>query len=236
MSNIVLTIWFLLCSNKIIATADLNICRNITFESTLYNGKSFGFSDTLMPLNASAFDYATLERMINRWLYYYTNLYRKQNGRDTLAYAACLNEAAANHAHYLCNESLQQKQLVLMHEEDSNSVWFNGYSPSVRSAKAGCNLLCGENALYTGLSIFVVADLDNHKQLDHMAQEIARNMVYDIWQHSKGHRENMLNTQYKLLRTAVSVINANFKHCNNGNKETFIYLIAFAIQDFGMHQ
>lgn len=245
MSNIItLTICFLLCSSKMKATGEINLCdiamntdsgNDITFKKNLLTRITFVRFGSVVPrpVNGKDVNHKKLEEMINKWLFFYTNLYRKQNGRDTLTQSSCLREAACNHALYLGDVSLQQKRFVLMHEEDSNSVWFNGYSPSIRAAKAGCNLLCGENALCTGLPIFVVADLKDRRRLDHMGEEIAKRMVYNIWQHSKGHRENILDTHYKHLGTAVSVIDANFTDCNNGDKESFIYLVAFAIQVFG---
>lgn len=174
-----------------------------------------------------------LEGMINKWLFTYTNSYRKQNGVAELAVSTCLNAGARYHASYLCNTSLQQKKFILMHEEDSNSVWFKGFDPTARAAKAGCKISCGENALCTGLQVFQASDFKDRKKLEITAQEIARNMVYNIWHHSKGHRQNMLSKQYNFLGTSVITIKQNFNICNNDNEDKFIYLVAFAIQVFG---
>jgi uncharacterized protein YkwD len=106
-------------------------------------------------LSADAFDLATLpasgvniykdentfalEKLVVPWLLYYTNLYRKEHGLDSLKYDACLLKAAGYHSDYLFNESKETHQFRLVHQQDPGSKWFKGKNPSDRAMAAGCD-------------------------------------------------------------------------------------------------
>lgn len=183
-------------------------------------------------------DTRTIEKLVIPWLLYYTNTYRKENGLDTLKYDACLIKAATYQTDYLFNESKKSGQFKLGHTQNPDSEWFKGKSPSDRALAAGCKKYCGENALYTTLSTINPDEFKNKQNLNLKAKQIARNMVYDQWHNSKGHRENMLTAGYTCFGVSVAI----GKHFmddayinNNGEKAILkenqkISWIAFGIQ------
>lgn len=150
-------------------------------------------------------DTRIIEKLVIPWLLYYTNTYRKENGLDTLRYDNCLLKAASYQTDYLFNESKKSHQFKLVHLQNPNSVWFKGESPSDRALTAGCKKYCGENALYTTISSINADEIKNKRNLNLKAQKIARNMVYDQWHNSKGHRDNMLTADYTCMGVSVAI-------------------------------
>ncbi len=150
-------------------------------------------------------DTRTIEKLVLPWLLYYTNTYRKENGLDTLKYDACLLKAASYQTDYLFNESKKSHQFKIGHTQNPDSEWFKGKSPSDRALAAGCKKYCGENALYTTLSTISPNEFKNKQNLNLKAQKIARNMVYDQWHNSKGHRDNMLTAGYTCMGVSVAI-------------------------------
>ncbi len=146
-----------------------------------------------------------LEKMVIPWILYYTNLYRKEHGIDSLKYDACLLKAAGYHSEYLFNESNDSRKIKLVHEEEAESKWFTGKGPTDRAKKAGCEKLCGENALYFTMPDLLPDEFTNKKKLNNEAKEIAHRMVYEQWDRSKGHKENMLNADYKYVGVSASI-------------------------------
>ncbi len=147
----------------------------------------------------------TIEKMVIPWLLLYTNQYRKEQGLDTLRYDQCLLKAAAYHTDYLFNESKKDHHFKLGHYQDSTSLWFKGKAPSDRAMTAGCKKYCGENALYTFLLPVPANNFTNRQKLNLAAQKISRDMVYDQWHNSRGHRDNMLFTGYTCLGVSVAI-------------------------------
>jgi len=176
---------------------ELNIGENdLTKGYTITKARQEIFKDN---------DSRTIEKLVIPWLLYYTNTYRKENGLDTLKYDACLLKAANYQTDYLFNESKKSHQFKLVHVQNPNSEWFKGESPSDRALAAGCKKYCGENALYTTLSSISPAEFKNRENLNLKAKKIARNMVYDQWHNSKGHRENMLTDSYTCMGVSVAI-------------------------------
>ena len=147
----------------------------------------------------------TIEKLVIPWLIYYTNTYRKEHGVDTLKYDPCLAKAAGYQTDYLFNESKKNQEYKLVHMQDHNSPWFTGESPSDRALTAGCKKYCGENALYTTIESVAAKDFKNRQLLNVAAKKIARDMVYTLWNNSKGHRENMLTKDYTCLGVSVAI-------------------------------
>jgi len=181
---------------------------------------------------------SAMERLVIPWLLYYTNTYRKQNGLDTLKYDACLLKAATYQTDYLFNESKKSHQFKLVHTQNPDSEWFKGKSPSDRALTAGCKKYCGENALYTTLNAISPDEIKNRQTLNLKAQKIARNMVYDQWHNSKGHRDNMLTAGYTCMGVSVAIGKhyMDDAYINNSGNRTIlkdnnnISWIAFGIQ------
>ncbi|CAN5380722.1 hypothetical protein BH11BAC3_BH11BAC3_02220 [soil metagenome] len=146
-----------------------------------------------------------LEKMVVPWILYYTNQYRKEHGIDSLKYDGCLNKAAVYHSEYLFNESNDSRKIKLVHEEEPESKYFTGKGPTERAKKAGCEKSCGENALYFTMADLLPEAFADNKKLNKEAKEIAYRMVYEQWDRSKGHRENMLNTDYKYFGVSASI-------------------------------
>jgi hypothetical protein len=179
-----------------------------------------------------------IEKLVIPWLLLYTNQYRKENGLDTLKYDQCLLKAAGYQTDYLFNESKKDHQFKLSHYEDSASQWFKGVGPSDRALAAGCKKYCGENALYNNILPIPATDFKNRQKLNLIAQKIARNMVFEQWHNSKGHRDNMLFKGYSILGVSVAI----GKHYSNDsyindkgekmiiNNSNTISWIAFGIQ------
>lgn len=146
-----------------------------------------------------------LEKMVIPWLLYYSNLYRKEHGIDSLKYDACLLKAAGYHSEYLFNESNDSRKIKLVHEEEPGSKYFTGKGPTERAKKAGCEQSCGENALYFTMPDLLPDEFADQKKLNKEAKEIAHRMVYEQWDRSKGHKENMLNADYKYFGVSASI-------------------------------
>ena len=183
-------------------------------------------------------DTRAIEKLVTPWLLYYTNTYRKENGLDTLKYDQCLLKAATYQTDYLFNESKKGQQFKLVHTQSPESEWFKGKSPSDRALAAGCKKYCGENALYTTLPTISPDEFKSKQNLNLKAKKIARNMVYDQWHNSKGHRENMLTAGYTCMGVSVA-IGKHFQDdaCINNSSERTILKntnsagwIAFGIQ------
>ncbi|MEP7107254.1 MAG: CAP domain-containing protein [Ferruginibacter sp.] len=146
-----------------------------------------------------------LEKLVVPWLLYYTNLYRKEHGLDTLLHDPCLLKSAWYQADYLFNESKKDHRFKLGHYQDSGSQWYKGKDPSDRALAAGCKKYCGENALYKNIVAIPAVDFDNKRKIRLIAQNIARNMVYVQWQNSRSHRENMLTNGYRSMGVSVAI-------------------------------
>ncbi len=183
-------------------------------------------------------DTRAVEKLVIPWLLYYTNTYRKENGLDTLKYDACLLKAATYQTDYLFNESKKNHEFKLEHTQNPHSEWFKGESPSDRALAAGCTRYCGENALYTTVPTISLDKIKNRQILNLKAKKIARNMVYEQWHNSKGHRENMLTAGYTCMGVSV-VIGKHYQddaYINNSSERTSqknidsIGWIAFGIQ------
>jgi Cysteine-rich secretory protein family len=170
------------------------------------NNDSYGYTATGLGQEIYKDDNTKLmEKLVVPWLMYYTNLYRKEHGLDTLQYDQCLLKSAGYQTDYLFNESRKNHQFKLGHTQDTSSRWFKGKSPSERALAAGCEKYCGENALYSNIPPLMAGDFNNRKKLNLAAQKIARDMVYIQWHNSKGHRENMLTNGYRCLGVSVAV-------------------------------
>jgi uncharacterized protein YkwD len=178
-------------------------------------------------------DTKTIEKLVIPWLLYYTNKYRKEHGLDTLLYDDCLLKAAAYQSEYLFNESKKNHQFKLVHIQNPASEWFKGGTPSDRAFTAGCKKYCGENALYTTIATVPSTQFKNRQQLNLAAQKIAKDMVYDLWHNSKGHRENMLTNGYTCLGVSVA-IGKHYADDDFGNTDkeesSNVSWIAFGIQ------
>ena len=183
-------------------------------------------------------DTRAFEKLVIPWLMYYTNSYRKENGLDTLKYDACLLKAANYQTDYLFNESKKSHEFKLVHTQNPDSEWFKGKGPSDRALAAGCKKYCGENALYTTLLSMSADVFKNRKTLNLKAQKIARNMVYDQWHNSKGHRDNMLTAGYTCVGVSVAIGKQYMDdaYINNSGDQTILKeannlsWIAFGIQ------
>jgi len=208
---------------------ELNIGENdLTKGYTITKARQEIFKDN---------DSRTIEKLVIPWLLYYTNTYRKENGLDTLKYDACLLKAANYQTDYLFNESKKSHQFKLVHVQNPNSEWFKGESPSDRALAAGCKKYCGENALYTTLSSISPAEFKNRQNLNLKAKKIARNMVYDQWHNSKGHRENMLTDSYTCMGVSVAICKQSMDdaYSNTSDEQSIqednnIRWIAFGVQ------
>lgn len=208
---------------------ELNIGENdLTKGYTITKARQEIFKDN---------DSRTIEKLVIPWLLYYTNTYRKENGLDTLKYDACLLKAANYQTDYLFNESKKSHQFKLVHIQNPNSEWFKGESPSDRALAAGCKKYCGENALYTTLSSISPAEFKNRQNLNLKAKKIARNMVYDQWHNSKGHRENMLTDSYTCMGVSVAICKQSMDdaYSNTSDEQSIqednnIRWIAFGVQ------
>ena len=175
----------------------------------------------------------SLEKMVTPWLLFYTNQYRKEHGLDTLKYDDCLLKAATYHADYLFNESVATGQFKLGHVEDAASKWFKGKGPSERALTAGCQKYCGENALYFTLPSLSSTDFKNKEKLNAAAKKIARDMVYDQWHSSRGHRDNMLTKGYTSLGVSVAIGKNASDYSQLSQKElqqTAVNMVVFGIQ------
>lgn len=146
-----------------------------------------------------------LEKLVKPWLLFYTNKYRREHRVDTLEYDDCLLQAAGFHADYLFNESKDKRQYTLEHIQSNSSKWYKGKTPTDRASSAGCDKTCGENILFYTRNALPLTDFANNAKLNLEAKEIARNMVYDQWDKSPTHKENMLNKDYGVFGGAVSI-------------------------------
>ena len=146
-----------------------------------------------------------LEKLVTPWLLFYTNQYRKGQGLDSLKYDDCLLKAAGFQSEYLFNQSRETHQYKLGHQQEPDSRWFKGKTPSDRALSAGCKKYCGENALYFTLPGLSDGQYGNAGKLNEVAKKIAYDMVYKHWDQSKGHRDNMLTKGYTTLGVSVAI-------------------------------
>ncbi len=175
---------------------------------------------------------AVLESLVKPWLLYYTNLYRREHGLDSLKYDACLQAAAGYHSDYLINESQASGQFKLVHQQEPGSKWFKGKGPSERAASAGCQKSCGENALFMTLAGPTARQFADKQALNQQAKKLAREMVFEQWHKSPGHRENMLNKAYKCMGVSVAIGNTPTANTQVVSGEPAEKIVAFGVQVF----
>ena len=175
---------------------------------------------------------AALENLVRPWLLHFTNEYRKSHGLDTLVYDACLVKAAAYHSSYLFNESQLNQRFKLVHQQEEDSKWFKGKTPSDRAAAAGCQKYCGENALYMTVSCGAGIESSKEQQLNEFAKKLARAMVYEQWHESKPHRANMLSKDYKLFGVSAAIGKTTSPDKAQLQSDQPVQLVAFGVQVF----
>ena len=175
---------------------------------------------------------AALENRVRPWLLHFTNEYRKTNGLDTLGYDPCLLIAASYHTSYLFNESQLNQRFKLVHQQEEDSKWFKGKTPSDRAAAAGCQKYCGENALYMTVPGISAGESQQEQRLNELAKKLARTMVYEQWHKSKPHRENMLNKNYTSFGVSVAIGKTTSTDKGHLQSDLSPQLVAFGVQVF----
>jgi uncharacterized protein YkwD len=198
-----------------------------TSPSLFKEGRETAHEVTTSRIISSDENSAALESLVKPWLLYYTNLYRKEHGLDSLKYDACLQAAAGYHSDYLFNESQVSGQFKLVHQQEPGSKWFKGKGPSERAAAAGCQKSCGENALFMTVAGPTVPQFADKQALNQQAKNLARKMVFEQWHKSKGHRENMLTKAYTCMGVSVAIGNTQAAAGQSANQ-----LVAFGVQVF----